>query len=275
MQKIKPDTESLSAYVDGELDKDDAADVARTIANDPVIARKVATLTGLRSALSECIDVPDLRIEDIAMAADAGISKSGSRHGYRKWLSIAACLAGLLIIGTSLHHDWNKQSVPKVWFAPILAAHDLWSLQDAGTETTSFQPVDYLSSELTRLIYLPDLTSAKLQIVYVNSRHRVDGVEFFVAGYAGTRGCKITLVAQSARGLLDETMHSIGNPDLRAVAWNAGLLDYVLMSQGMDDNRFELIAASVRQSSLNHQSIGSNTRVALSMSRNKSTPCVA
>jgi len=103
----------------------------------------------------------------------------------------------------------------------------------------------------------------------------VDGVEFFVAGYAGTRGCKITLVAQRAGGLLDQTIRSIGNSDLRAVAWNAGLLDYVLMSQGMDNNRFELIAASIRKSSLNHQPVGSNTRVALSMSRNKSAPCTA
>jgi len=152
MQKITPDIESLNAYVDGELNKDDAADVARAIACNPVIARKVATLTGLRSALSECIDVPDFRIEDTTLVSTAGISKPRSRHGYRKWVSIAACLAGLLIVGSFMHHDWDKQTVTKAWFVPILAAHDLWSSQDAETESTSFQPVDYLSNELTRLI---------------------------------------------------------------------------------------------------------------------------
>lgn len=275
MQKIKPDTEALNAYVDGELDKDSAANVARAVAGDPVMARKVATLTDLRSTLVGSIDIPDLQIDDLVPAVDVGIAGRGSRHGHGKWMAIAACLAGFLAVGAFMYRDMVEQPGPEAWVASVLTTHDLWRLQDAKTNPASLQSANFPPSELTRLVYVPDLTSARLQMAYVNPRHLINGVEFFVAGYVGTRGCKITLAARTTMGVLDENMRDIGNPDLRGIAWNAGPLDYVLMSQGMDDDRFELIAKTVRESSLNHQPVSSKTRVALGISREMSAPCTA
>ncbi|NQV45288.1 MAG: hypothetical protein HQ501_10310 [Rhodospirillales bacterium] len=271
---MKPDLESLNAYVDGELSKDAATSVARAIANDPAVARKVVALTDLRSALADSIDAPDIRIDDLFPISDAGARRRGTGSRHHKWLAIAACLAGLLLIGTFGYRN-TAGRMSETWITPVLAVHDIWSLESANALATPIQPINFLSNELARLVYVPDLTSAKLQMVYVNPEHRVGSANFFVAGYAGTRGCKITLVAQIAEGVLDENPRDIGITKLRALAWNAGPLDYILMSQGMDNDRFELIAATVHESSINHHPVNSQTRVALGLSRELSAPCAA
>lgn len=271
---MKPDIELLNAYVDGELSKDAATSVARAVANDPTVARKVAALTDLRSALSDSICVPDMRIDDFVSIQAAKTRRFGTGGGNHKWFAIAACLAGLLIIGMSGYRNTTGR-MSEAWIFPVLAVHDIWSLESASANATSIQPINSLSNELSRLVYVPDLTSARLQMVYVNPEHRVGDTNFFVAGYAGTRGCKITLVAQIAKGMLDDNPRNIGITKLRAIAWNAGPLDYILMSQGMDNGRFELIAATVHESSINHHPVNAQTRVALGLSRELSAPCAA
>ncbi|MBT4889719.1 MAG: hypothetical protein HON65_09220 [Rhodospirillales bacterium] len=270
---MRPDTETLNAYVDGELDKENASKVARAVADDPVLARKVAILTDLSSSLAESIDTPDLQIEDLVPTVDNSKIKRGSRHGFGKLMAIAACLAGLLIIGPLIYRDMVVQGDPESWTVSVLAEHNFWNIQDAKSKTPTIHLSEFLSGELSKLVYVPDLSSARLKMVYVNPLNLETGAEHFVVGYAGTRGCKITMVAQAAMGILDEKARNIPDPKLHVIAWNAGPLDYILMSQGMDKDRFELIAKTVRQSSLNHQPVNSETRVALGISRETSVPC--
>lgn len=270
-----PDTETLNAYVDGELDKESAAKVARAVADNPILARKVSILTDLRSTLAESINAPDLNIEDLVPLEESTKISPKSRLGFKRTMTIAACLAGLLIIGPLIYRDLLIQDDPQSWTKPVLAEHNLWNIQNAKSKTPTVHLSDFLSGELAKLVYVPDLSSAQLQMVYVNPLNQETGSEHFVVGYAGTRGCKITMVAQAAMGFLDEKARNIMDPNLRVIAWNAGPLDYILMSQGMDIDRFELIAKTVRQSSLNHQPVNSETRMALGISRETSVPCAA
>lgn len=275
MQNEKPDIETLNAYVDGELDKEDAAFVASAAAHDPIVARKIATLANLRSTLSETFIAPEPTISELVSRIEEKPTERDDRSGKSTWMAIAACLAGLLITGVFLYTNEDAQPGFITWASPVLEAHNLWELPGNGEEPVSLKSVNFLSNELAKLVYVPDLSSARLNMVYVKPDHYAGGVNLFVAGYAGTRGCKITLVARKALGVLDENMRDIGKPDLRALAWNAGPLDYILMSQGMDNDRFELIASTVRKSSLSHQPIESQTRIALGISRELSTPCTA
>jgi len=270
---MKPDANALNAYVDGELDRDDAAAIARAVAGDPVLARKVAALSNLRSTLAESVEIPDLDINDLVSVENTNVA-DGKNNFINKKFALAACLAGLLVAGSYLYRDLTTQIVSDDWTTPVLAANNLWSLDNPTAETASVHTVGAVSGELAKLVYVPDLTSAKLQMVYVNSHHVTDGAALYVAGYAGTRGCKITLVAQTATGQLDGVMRDISTQELHAFAWNAGPLDYVLMSQGMESKRFELIATTVRQSSIDHQPVSSETRIALGISRETSAPCL-
>ena len=275
MQDMKPDLDTLNAYVDGELSKDDAADVARAVACDPTVARKVATLANLRSTLSDALDVPELTIDELVSGGSKDVSAQSGKPGHATWVAVAACLAGLAITGIFLHKDGNMRPDLYVWTTPVLEAHELWQVPDTDGDMALLQPVSFLSKELVKLVYVPDLTSARLRLTYVNPDYHIDGTDYFVAGYTGTRGCKITLVAQFAQGNLDAGIHGIKNSKLRAFAWNAGPLDYVLMSQGMDIDRFELIAETVRESSLSHHPVSPQMRVALGISRELSAPCNA
>ena len=50
--------DKLNAYVDGELDAQESASVAQAIADDPGLARRVSSLTRLRSSVAEGLEAP-------------------------------------------------------------------------------------------------------------------------------------------------------------------------------------------------------------------------
>jgi anti-sigma factor RsiW len=56
----KIDFKMLNAYVDGELDLPQQAEVADAIAREPSLGRQVATLTRLKSEAAESIETLDL-----------------------------------------------------------------------------------------------------------------------------------------------------------------------------------------------------------------------
>jgi anti-sigma factor RsiW len=57
----KIDFKMLNAYVDGELDLPQQAEVADAIAREPSLGRQVATLTRLKSEAAESIETLDRR----------------------------------------------------------------------------------------------------------------------------------------------------------------------------------------------------------------------
>jgi hypothetical protein len=51
-------------------------------------------------------------------------------------------------------------------------------------------------------------------------------------------------------------------------------MGYAIIADGMDVSRFRLIVETVRETSLRHQAVDAETRIAVGESRRRSSPCL-
>ncbi len=261
MTDTRPDFETLNAYVDGELDAAAAAEVARAIARDRDIADQVALLSKLRSSLHDSAETPDFDLTPpLRRAAPT-----------RSWL-VAACVA-LLLIGGGLFADRAFKAAPDPgWLAPALDTHAAWSSPD-----NSASNAEIVSARFDAVFadaYIPDLSASKLTLVY-GSESTLDNGRALVLGYTGTRGCKVTLMVSPTLGTDGERIMRFEDGTVTAFAWRAHELGYLIVAEGMDAERFRLIAETVHRTSLERRTIDDETRIALAESRAHSAPCVA
>lgn len=257
-----PDFETLNAYVDGELSAAEAADVAQLVARDPAVAKQVAVLSRLRSAVRDSIETPDLVVPPVPAKATAP----------RKWL-VAACVALLLIGGGAVLDRVLEPASGEAWLTPLVQLHNGWTAA-ADDRTDGVVVPAGLDAALARA-YVPDLSAAKLTLAYGKETPGIGGNDALVLGYTGTRGCRVTLVITPPSGRFDETLRRFDHAGLGLFGWRAGDLDYLIVADGMDAGRFKLIAETVRRASIQHRAIDGETRMALAESRDSAAPCVA
>ena len=99
---------------------------------------------------------------------------------------------------------------------------------------------------------MPDLSASRLSLVHVTVSSFTGKRRVLLAGYRGTRGCKISLLVFRSLGALGEALSPFHDGKNEAYGWQAGPLGYVIMSDGMDSGRFRLLAESVRLTSRKH-----------------------
>ncbi len=253
--------EQLNAYVDGELDAVETAEVARAVADNPVLAGQVAALTQLRSALKEVIDIPALKLP--------ARNKPGAWRGI-----VAAGVAFVMfVVGsvamTALDRDFRDGWLNRAW-----EIHHSWSLEQALADTrTVLLPVRY--TDAVSGAYVPDLSAAKLSVTHTGLHEFSGNRTALLVGYRGTRGCKISLITFTRPLNLEEELRYYQNGKNEAYAWRAGKLGYVILSDGMDAPRFKLLAKSVLKTSRLHLPFDKKTHLALGKSREESQPCIA
>lgn len=253
--------ESLNAYVDGELDKATAAEVAKAVAEDPWLARQVATLSRLRSALAESVETPALEI--------AASRPSANRSG-----ALAAGIAFLMFVAGSilvsgLDNTLRADMLQRAW-----QMHRGWSIEKTVSQAAAGMiNADY--AEAMPEAYVPDLSAARLSIVLTAMKPFTGTRRALLVGYRGSRGCKISLAVFPAPMTLGELLSPSPDGDQEGFSWRAGSLGYVIMSDGMDSNRFRMLAESVHRTTRLHLPINGKTRVALRESRDNSAPCLA
>ncbi len=261
MNKSKITLETLNADVDGELDAAAAAEVAKAVAEDGELARQVAALTRLRSAVSESAVAPPLAISDPR--------STGSRT-----FAIAASIGFALIVAGSVLLFGLGRDTGLDWQARAWQMHQGWSNGDVAEQT---RPAILLArhADIVPGAYVPDLSASRLSLVHVGAVPFADQQRALMAGYRGTRGCKISLLIFSSLGAQGEELSPFRNATNGAYSWLAGSLDYIIMTDSMDSDRFRLLAESVRHSSRRHRPFGQKTQTALRESREKSPPCRA
>ena len=270
MPELKPDFEMLNAYIDGELDAEHAADVARAVAVDKKLAHQVAVLSQLRSAVIDSIDTPELALPHRPIS---------SRGNYRPWL-VAACLAGLIALASFMLGKPSDQSVAEEWIPAAWALHQAWVLPpqgfdpDQAPDGTSGEVIPASSAGSLAGSYIPDLTSAKLFVAYSTDQYNYRGNRSLLVGYTGTRGCKVTLLVTGESAPLSEQMTYFQRENVSIYGWRVGKLDYMLMAEGMAITRFQSIAEAVYRSTKAHFPVDNKTRVALAESRATSAPCL-
>ncbi len=250
--------ERSNAFVDNELDRNARGEVLDAAANEPRLAKELSDLNRLKSAVEDSVDVPDISLP-------ASPARRGK--GYRVAMAVAACLALFAVVGIGwwfMPSGAPSHGVPVAW---AIAAHGSWS--DAG-------PRAMLRPANMRLdAHVPDLSSAKLRIAHIGELKTPDGMPALVVGYLGTRGCRVTLLVDPAPEGLGEKAVRFEVDRLYGVVWRAGNLRHVILAEGMAQARFQLIAETVRRSSLERLPLDDPTRIALAHSRAVSPPCAA
>jgi len=256
------DLERISAYVDGELDPAARAEVLLDATEDPDFARELIAQQRLKGALAGAVPVPDIalpvppRRRRLALAAT----------------SIAASLvllAAAALVGTV--YDRRATGDGALALEDAIAAHRGWTAQAATPPAgPALRP-----AAATIGAYLPDLSANGLSLGHVSERPGPDGAPMLIAGYVGSRGCRVTLLVHKAAGTgPGRPVHLEAGPVL-AFSWRADGLDYRLLAEGMAAARFRLVSGSVRRASLNHLPLDPDTRTAMARSRAESPPCAA
>lgn len=258
MSRRTIDYETLTAYVDGELDAARAADVLAAAARDPAVARELSALGRLKATIA--CDAPPVDFEIEA-----------PRRGRRMISAVAACLALFVAVAASLTIVFKNEShgLDTAWLHGV---HDSWNLSAMPVAPTRISGHAAVKDPAA---YVPDLTSAKLFIAHVSSVPGPTGGHATLIGYRGTRGCKVSLIVVADTDAFSDEMTSLDVSPHRGYAWRAGTRGYVVFAEGMAEDRFSLIARSVRDASLRHLPLDSGTQQALGESRAKSVPCLA
>ena len=253
--------EMLNAYVDGELDTVAAAEVARAVAENPALAREVAALSHLRSAVAESVEVPPLSLP-------ASPSTTGRRAAIAASIAFVVFIAGSVLV-SNLNRDVGAE-----WLADAWQIHRGWSIEGVTAQTRATLLLAQYA-EAVPGAYVPDLSPSRLSLVHAAVSSFAGQRRVLLAGYRGTRGCKITLLVFDAPDGLDETLRPFHDGKNEAFGWRAGPLGYVILSDGMDPPRFKLLAETIRHNSRIQVPFDEETRIALRESRDKSVPCTA
>ncbi len=256
------DWETLNAYVDGELDAEHAAEVARAAADEPEIARQVSMISQLKA---------------VTAASAEPMPRIDLPHPARpQWPRIAAGVAVLFVAGAAGIFALFPAAQEEAWLADARADHAEWAATLAIGDIEALDARSYLAG-LRRLgpaPFLPDLTSARLRresVRYIAGGNRQAGA--IHTGYVGTRGCRISLwiTITDKTGFGPLTRHESGAGP--SFSWHAGGLRYVVLSSGMDAGRFALIAGAAHKASRARAIPDDQTRTALAHSRKTSPPC--
>lgn len=253
--------EKLNAYVDGELDSIEAAEVARAVADDIHLANQVSALSRLRSAIAEGIETPPQKMP-----------KKKEPGRYRAVL--AASITFLMFVAGSVFMSTLDRDFREGWLPHAWQIHGNWSLQQAAAETP-MDPVLARYGDAVPGAYVPDLSASKLSVALTAVHEFSGNRSALLVGYRGTRGCKISLITFTRPLSLDKSLRYYRQGTNEAYAWKAGKLGYVILSDGMDPRRFKILAESVRQSSRLHLPFDKKTYLALQKSREESAPCLA
>jgi len=240
--------EKLNAYVDGELDKQSAADVAAEISRNPNLAAQVATLHRLKAATSQaasnafCPAPPCLEFQ----------AKWHGTVGNWKGRAIAACAIGIMVVGAFVALIILDRSPPTSKLEAnaierVFDAHLAWVSNPAAGSDLPITPAR-----------APDLTGAGLRLVI--ETHGVVSRGDALFGYLGPRGCKLSLWigrATDAFALATEPRRLPTSLGVERFAWRVSDNAYVVTTKGMDDQRLiritRMIDEQVRQQPVSPQ----------------------
>lgn len=203
--------ETLNAYVDGELDPQDRRAVAETLARDPVLAARVATLTRLKQGVKQEVKaaaVPPRR----APIARASLG----------W----ACAAALVVL---VGAGWLAlSSRPPAY--PARAAFTAWGA--AGSPANDVRPAGGPNG------FPLDLGAAGFRLVYLSPD---DGSAGRLAGYEGRHGCRLAIWSGPSRGQAGLEIAQ-GDSGPRVARWDSEGRRYVLLTETVPAERFALLA---------------------------------
>jgi anti-sigma factor RsiW len=264
--KEKNGWQKLNAYVDGELDAREAADVANAAAYDTETADQISLLYSLKGGIHEAFPpapadlmsvLPSPRSRRLPTAVIAILAAA-----------IAACI--LLVAGPA---DAPSPRPQDDLFAAARVLHDQWLVQEAADRVDTPPVVLAALTRFGRLPVVPDLDSTGLSIGLF-SVSDLSGARLLQIGYRGQHGCHLSLFVFPAEKL-PVVAFRVSDRLERVHAWRIEDLGYLLFARGMDENRFSLIAEKVEHSTRVKAPLDERARQQLAENKRKSARCEA
>lgn len=265
MMRDIPSWEELNAYVDGELAAEDAARVALAVADSPELAEDVARLAQIKAI----VGTDDSAIPEFVLPA-----------GKRRHWSLAIAATVVVIVGASvlaflaLTGPLADDSAVQLTRARIM--HQDWAVRTAGAKVDDVPASAYLTAgrEFGFRVHVPDLSAARLRVVRVAPMAaKGDLPAALHVGYAGTRGCRVSLWISPATKAMREapTLRRDGIRD--AYLWRVEGLGYTILASGMDRGRLAVIVQAAYTATRTFRPPQAEMRTALRRSRDTSAPC--
>ena len=212
------DWELINAYHDGELGDTERRALESRLSSDPLLEEALRDVSSVSASLGA------LRpsIQQIASLHPKAPANQNSRPA--RWL-IGGAVAAAITLAVALG--------PKIFAEPsVFDIHAGFSAQSYGVDDGGLRSVAASDS-----VRVPDLFSANLTPVALR---QVD--EGSVAHYVGPNGCRLSYFRGSFG--LDEQTPTGGN---QVAIWSTSEeMRHMIVSSGMDEGKFDAIAAYLR-----------------------------
>jgi hypothetical protein len=267
MTTAPPDWKMLNAYVDGELSPQDAAAVAKAAGRDPAIADQISLLYHLKGGINAAAP---------AVPGDlASLMPPERRRPGKGW--VAAAVAVVVLLGLSAlwaqRTNLPLQARNDELLASARALHDQWLQTDTARSDDMTPAVLDALTRFGRLPVVPDLESTGLSIGQVAVFDEAQG-RMLQIGYRGHHGCHLSLFVVDDGELSNFVIGDRATLE-RSHAWQVGDLGYLLLAQGMDRDRFDLIADKVEHATRTYAPLDSRDRQQLAANKLVSAHCKA
>ncbi len=284
MSRLHRDWKTLNAYVDGELTANEAAAVARDIAQDPPTAESAAALASLKSALLEQAEAP----EDFQLLPAGSNPKKPAGWQALRWRALrwqaahtaatAAALVIFIAVGALWHwsatNAGDRNSPAVAWHQEAAEIHRDWVAKKSDERPPSLD-IPATAALTAPELRIPDLSDSGLTPILLEPEAQLGGMTGYRVGYGGTRGCRISFFVLQGDGGIPGHLTTLKAGGPQVLAWRHDQAHYFLMAEGMAETRFGLIARTLQNVTANWQPLSPEIRTALQQNRQLSTPCTA
>lgn len=222
--------DELSAYVDGELDPSEAAQIASAAVSDPALAEAIARLHALRASVAasgpDRIYIPPTTISPV--------------RSHRNSMMLGWAVAAILLVAIILIPPLQRDEAPTLAreLNPVIELHDRWleiRTPPAALDVASHGPVESL------------LARTGLRLVL---RERVEigtDTEATHTRFVGERGCHLSLF-ETTTEIISGNLEIATESGLHLARWSSQEgRAYILVARDMDPSRFAVIAGSLHE----------------------------
>jgi anti-sigma factor RsiW len=241
----------INAYVDGELDAQELAQIEVWLAEHPLDAARVHAYKLQRLQLHMLYDLP--RDTPLPPGVRDALASSGMRRWLPGWRQIAAGALLLAIggaggfwgdnVGRSQGEQGN-QFVGRAINAYAVYAYDATRPVEIGVnDETDY--LTWLSDRLGQPIRTPDLSPAGFEPIggrLVNDR----GEPAALFMYENDSGGRVTLYVRRGTGSLDTSFRTLAQQHKTALYWSDRVLDYALAGE-MKEAELKIIKKTISQ----------------------------
>ena len=229
----------LSAYVDGELSPEDAADLARLAVIDPEVAARIAVLHQLKAGVADLGhgEPPDLQMPDLPMPARRAAARpvpraNGGRRGLVLRLAVAVLALAAVLGWVNLQPGDPVQTEPGL--AAQIAGHDAWARALERDGASPLAP-EWLEGMMR---------ATGLRLVHAAPVRWGEQTEVMHYAFVGANNCRLSLFEQPGAGVGELALSVTIQAELLTARWQVHGFAYSLVARNMDRERFVTIAAA-------------------------------